>query len=118
LYDRIPFPLSVSRGAFVYENNEVRITELSGTIGKSRVTGATARVSIAQTPHLDLDVKGMEIDIQEIWPTLYAWEPFNTGVEPVKQMAGQLQIDSFQYNGPVFEWTQGEFDITGTGRDI
>ncbi len=118
LYDRIPFPLSVSRGAVAYENSEVRIIDLSGTIGNSRVTGAAARVSIGQTPHLDLGVEGLEIDIQEVWPKLYPREPFKTRAGRVKQMAGQLLIDSFQYNGPVLEWTHGEFDIAGTGRDI
>jgi hypothetical protein len=118
VYDRIPFPLSVSRAVFVYENQEVRITGLSGTIGKSRVTGATARVSIADSPHLDLGVEGLEIDIQELWPELYSWKPFSTRVGPVKQMAGHLLIDSFQYTGPMFEWNRGRFDIAGTGRDI
>ena len=118
LYDRIPFPLSVSRAVLVYENDEVRITGLSGTFGNSRVTGADARISITQAPHLDLVAESMEIDIQEVWPKLYAWEPFHTGVEPVKQMGGHLRIDSFQYNGPLFEWAQGKYDIAGTGRDI
>jgi hypothetical protein len=118
LYDRIPLPLSVSRAVFVYEKDEIQITGLSGTMGHSRVTGADARISIAETPHLDLVAENMEIDIQEVWPKLYAWEPFHTGVDPVKQMAGHLRTGSFQYNGPMFEWTQGEFDIAGTGRDI
>lgn len=118
LYDRVPFPLAVSRAVFVYEKNEVRITGLSGSIGNSRVTGADARISITEAPHLDLAAEGMEIDIQDVWPELYSWEPFHTGVEPVKQMTGHLRFDSFHYSGPMFEWAQGTFDITGTGRDI
>jgi hypothetical protein len=117
-YDRIPFPLSVARAVFVYENQQVRITGLSGTIGKNRVIGATARVSIAETPHLDLGVETLEIDIQEVWPELYAWKPFNSRVGRVKQMAGHLLMDTLDYTGPLFDWNRGKFDIAGMGRDI
>lgn len=117
-YDRIPFPVTVSQGVFQYENNQVRVTDVSGTIGKTRVNGGSARVSIKKKPALDLFVNDLDIDIQEIWPELYSLEPFKTRVAPIQQVSGRLMITQLQYKGPMFDLTKGVFDFSGTGRDI
>jgi hypothetical protein len=117
-YDRIPFPLTISQGEFVYENDQIRISGLSGNIGKSRVTDATARVILDETPLLDLSAKSLDLDIQEIWPKLSSWKPVRSRLEPVTDMSGQLIVSRLHYKGPMFEFNQGEFNIAGTGQDI
>ncbi len=117
-YDRIPFPLSVSRAGFSYENGRIRIAGLSGSIGNNRVTNATAQITVGKTPYLDLSVENLEIDVQDTWPKLYSWKPFQTRMEPVKQMAGHLMIGRLAYQGPLFDLVQGRFDFAGTARDI
>ncbi len=118
LYDRIPFPLTISQGLFVYKNDQVEVTGLSGNIGESRLTDVTARVTLGKTPLLDLSARGLDIDIQEIWPKLSLWEPVNTRMEPVTDVSGQLIVSRLHYKGPMFELNQGEFHIAGTGQDI
>lgn len=117
-YDRIPFPVTVSQGVFRYENNQVRITGFSGTIGRTLVSGGTAQVSIGKNPDLALFADEMEIDIQEIWPKLKHWEPLKTRVAPLEQMSGRLAVTQLQYKGPMFDLTRGVLDLSGTGRDI
>ncbi|MDT8379626.1 MAG: AsmA-like C-terminal domain-containing protein [Desulfotignum sp.] len=117
-YDRIPFPLAVSQAVFSYEKDQIRITGLSADIGKTRVSGGTAQVTMAETPYLDLSVKGLEIDVQELWPALCEWKPSIIRLWPAKQMSGQLMIDGLRYKGALFDLAQGAFDFTGTGRNI
>ncbi len=117
-YDRIPFPLTISQGMFVYENNQIRISRLSGNIGESLVTDVSAKVMLDETPLLDLSAKSMDLDIQEIWPKLSLWKPVRSRMEPVTDMSGQLIVSRLHYKGPMFEFNQGEFNIAGTGQDI
>jgi hypothetical protein len=78
----------------------------------------SAKVMLDETPLLDLTARGLDLDIQEIWPKLSLWKPVGSRMGPVTDMSGKLNVSRLHYKGPMFELNQGEFNIAGTGQDI
>lgn len=117
-YDRIPFPISISRGICHFTNDTVRLDKVSGHIGSNRVTDLTARVDLASEVFLDLSMGDLDIDLQEIWPELSPISPFQAILEPVKQVDGRLNLNRFFFKGPLFLPAQGAWDLSGSGKNI
>jgi hypothetical protein len=117
-YERIPFPITISKGNFHYENGQVRLTGMSGSIGANAVTDLTARVDMVKDLLLDLSVGALDVNIQELWPELKRLTNAPSFLDPVTQVSGRLIFDRFFFNGPMFFPDQGTWDLSGSGQGI
>jgi hypothetical protein len=117
-YERIPFPVTISQGIFHYEDGQVVLTGMSGHIGTNPVTDLNARVNMTDDVLLDLSVRALEVNVQEIWPEIRHLIPPPSFLDPVAQASGHLVFDRFLFKGPMFFPAQGTWDLFGSGQDI
>lgn len=117
-YDRVPFPISISRGICYFTNDQVRLDKVSGLVGSNRVTGLTARVDLANDNFLDLSMDALDIDLQEIWAQVRSLPPVQTILTPMEHVEGRVAFNRFSFKGPLFQPAQGMWDLSGSGENI
>ena len=117
-YDRIPFPLSISRGRVQYSGNQVRLTGFAGSIGSNPFTGVAAKLDTAGNALVTLSARTFDLNIAD----MLSWEPLDPTIkrhmEPVDHLTGRLKFDQISFTGPAFEPGQWTWKCMGTGTDI
>ncbi len=117
-YDRIPFPLTISRGRFKYSEDRVLLTGFSGRIGTNPFTGVTAQVDFSRNALVTLSAKSLDLNIAD----MLSWEQLLPTIKkhmgPVQHVQGRLKFDQVDFTGPAFEPDQWTWKLFGTGTDI
>ncbi len=117
-YDRIPFPISISKGRFAYTDNQVLLTDFSGHIGTNPLTGVTAQVDLTKNAWVTLSAKTIGVSIADILSQDRFLEEIKDVMGPVAYVQGRLLVDQLQFKGPAFEPDQWTWNLSGSGHDI
>ncbi len=117
-YDRIPFPVTISKGLFQYEENQVLFTDFSGRIGTNPFTGLTAQVNLSQNALITLSAKTFGLNIKDMLSWKQLLPEIKKRLGPVKHVQGRLVFDHIDFKGPAFEPDQWTWELSGSGRDI
>jgi len=117
-YDRIPFPVSISKGRFQYSKDRVVLTGFSGGIGTNPFTGVTAQVDFSQNALVTLSAKTLDLNIADILSWKQVYPTLKPYMGPVAQAQGRLTFDQINFTGPAFAPDQWTWKLSGTGTDI
>jgi AsmA-like C-terminal region len=117
-YGRIPLPITITGGSFVYTAEKVVLKEVSGSLAQSFFENMNAVVDLGQTPYFDIRSGPARIDPAQIWGWIKSYEPVTAMMSPVKNPGGNLVVDKIQLDGPIFEPDKWQFDILGSGSKI
>ena len=74
-YRGVPFPLAVSSGELHYAHDSLRVRGLSGTVGRSRVTGASADIALDADRTVRAASGDAVLDLAELYPWLASLDP-------------------------------------------
>ena len=117
-YDRIPFPVSISKGRFQYLEDRVTLTGFSGRIGTNPFTDVTAQVDYSRNALVTLSAKTLDLGIADILSWNHLFPAINKYLGPVKHLQGRLKFDQITFTGPAFAPEQWAWNLFGTGTDI
>ncbi|MCA1792890.1 MAG: AsmA-like C-terminal region-containing protein, partial [Desulfobacteraceae bacterium] len=117
-YDRIPFPIRISKGRFAYADNQVFLTDFSGRIGANLLNGVTAQVDLTTNAWVTLSAKTLDISIADILSQDRFLEKIKKVMGPVDYVQGRLLFDQLHFEGPALEPDQWTWNLSGSGHDI
>ncbi len=117
-YDRIPLPIHIQKGIFVYEENKVWVNAMSGTIGGNPFYDLDAMVSLSAQPLLTINTASATADIASLMPWLESHPSVMALLLPVTDAMGTLRADRITLEGPMFSPGQWQFSIQGTGTGV
>lgn len=117
-YSRIPYPISVSEGAFHYDADGVRIEKLKGRIGTSAFTGLNARIGTSPPFQLDISSGPIGTDMAQIHPWLMQYDALIPHLKPFKSAAGLLSANALWLKGPALHPRDWQFSLTGEVKDL
>ncbi len=117
-YDRIPFPLTISRGWFQYSEDRVLLTGFAGRIGTNPFTGVTAQVDFSLNALVTLSAKTFDLNIADILSWEQLLPTIKTYMGAVDHLQGRLKFDQIGFTGPAFAPDQWAWKLFGTGTDI
>ena len=107
-YQRIPLPVTLTGGAFSYDEQQVSVRDLTGAVGQTTFSGITARMDQGKTPRLALVAGKMRIHAGEMHDWLSSVEQLRPSLKDITAASGAITLSSLAVNGPVLsprEWT-------------
>ncbi len=119
LYARIPEKISIQGGKFTYSDNSlIIIDKLNGSIGKNHFSNLHASIELNNKNAIEIKSGKAVIAAEEILPWLSFYRKTASAVLPLKSVAGTINIESFNFKGPVMHPGQWQYDINGTCSNI
>ncbi len=67
-YNGVPFPLQINEGRFHYDRENISMTNMGGTFGKSAFFGLTARISPDDDASIDIQSGRGLVVLEEVYP--------------------------------------------------
>ena len=114
IYERIPFPLSVTGNNFHFKNGAVLIRDTQGKIGNSHFADLSGEVSWHAAPFLTISTARADADVDEIVSWLDA-EPTTAWItKNLHPKNGRIAIDSLRLEGPAK--TPGDWQFQSEGH--
>jgi len=115
-YERVPYPVEVSRGRFTYGGNQISWSDLAGRMSNTQVTQAAGRVDLGETARLAVASDKAVLDLGE----LYSWVATLGQIPALKELdslKGQVSLSAIELKGPLKnpkEWVfQGKGEAEG-----
>ena len=99
-YDRIPFPVTIGRGSFVYDQEQITVKDLTGTVGQSTFSGMDARIDRGPEPRLAVRSGTLFLHAAEMHGWLASLKPVRTPLGEIASASGSITISSLSVNGP------------------
>jgi hypothetical protein len=110
---QLPWPVTVSGGEVRYAPDALSVRGLSGTLGRSRVTGASADIAL-DTPRTVRAARGDAVlDLGELYPWLASIDRLRLApTQAVRSVTGTATVRLVQASGPLADVAALEFEAT------
>ncbi len=118
VYDRIPWPLTLTRGKINYTAEQLSIEGVSGSLGTSSVSGLNGTLDFSPSPGVLLKSGTAILDLGALMPWLATTFGIMEMMAPVKHLTGEIGVETLMIQGPMFDPGQWQFDIQGRVTDI
>jgi hypothetical protein len=114
-FQRVPWPIKITKGLFAFSNNQIDLGMLSGTLGQSRFTDFTSQLLWEEDLFLDISSGSFDLNMTEFYP----WtRSLHDQLEKVQQVTGQLHLSALKFKGVLDQPTEWDFTSTGTVKDL
>jgi hypothetical protein len=113
-YNRIPYPIKMDSGHFVYEGTRVALQNFNADIGNSSLLQLSTTIDWAKTPSLKTNTKTAKIDVAELYAWLMSFDTFKEGLASITSLKGNLSAQNLKIKGPMFSPQKWHFQTTGT----
>jgi hypothetical protein len=115
---RIPFPVTVETGTFFYDGNRVGVGRLSGSLGRTSVSGLSARLRTAGPPVIEAVSGRFEVALDELYPWLASGEGMEALRREIRRLTGSVGLSVARLSGPVSRPDEWQYEASGTLRDL
>ncbi len=117
-YDRVPLPVAVNQGSFSYNEKEVAVKNLAGTIGTSAFSGLSARLKPGERPYLDILSGKAGIATGEVHRWLFSYEKLKEPLRKITSLSGRLNLSSLSFQGLIMDSQAWNFKISGSAEKL
>jgi hypothetical protein len=112
-YERLPYPLTVSGGRFLYRGEEIAVTGARGQMGKSTFSGVDWNVRISEPPSLRVRSGMFRLSLDDLYPWARESEGLRETVSKIRDLGGTASLSVTRLEGPPFSPAEWTFDVSG-----
>ncbi len=113
-YDRIPFPINLAGGRFVYKGSRIDVDKFDAAIGKSSLKQFAAAIDWAGTPTLAFTAASAAFNLAEMYTWLLTFEKYKDNLKLISAPDGYAAVEKLSINGPFFSPQDWVFDSRGS----
>jgi hypothetical protein len=117
-YDRIPFPIRLEGGHFIYAGSGIAIKEFDADIGKSSVRQFSSAINWSGTPKLNFETKSATLNLAEINSWLLTFENYKENLGYIRTLDGNAGVEELSVNGPFLSPQDWEFIFRGNLNNL
>ena len=119
-YDRIPYPVEVREGKFLYnERTEaISVADLSGSIGRSTFSGFTSDLDMKQDLRLTVRSMKSSLLLDELYPWLTSYESAHQVLGTLTGLKGSIDVTALTFDGPLPQIGTWRFQGSGEMRGV
>ena len=117
-YKRVPYPITISSGRFVYEKRAMSAENFVGSVGKSSFSELSARIDWKEQPYFELRSALCQIVLEEIFPWAVSFEDLSGIRENFNVPQGFLDITEMEGSGPLRKPPSWQFRAAGSYKDV
>jgi len=112
-YNRIPHPIKMDGGHFVYEGTRITLQNFNAEIGKSSLTQLAATIDWAKAPSLEAETRTAEFDAGQLWSWLMSFDTFKKNPARISSLSGNITAQNLNIKGPMFNPQKWYFQTGG-----
>jgi hypothetical protein len=112
-YRRLPYPLTVSGGRLLFRDEDIAVTGVKGTMGKSTFSGLAWRVRMTEPPSLEARSGEFRLSLDELYPWARTANGLRESLSKVQGLGGTAALSVTRLEGPFFSPAEWRFDATG-----
>ncbi len=116
-YEPLPFPLAVTEGRLIFDENTMELADSAGSIGGSSFSGLTALIRLGDSPDLEINGGRLSISADEIYPWVTSFEKIRPVLKDVRTLTGTVAISAINVRGPLYQPKQWKFQANGEARN-
>jgi hypothetical protein len=117
-YQRIPYSIEIKEGQFLYDGKKVQVKNLSGTFGKSTVSGLTAGLTFGNVPYLEITSEKSSVSLEEIYRWLLSYNKLQPSLKGITSLKGNVKLSSINFSGPLQNSQDWRFRAIGSAENI
>jgi hypothetical protein len=99
-YDRLPYPIRLEGGRFIYDRNRIALDKFKAKIGNSSLKQFSADISWSGAPTLDFKTKSATLNLHEIYSWLQSFEKYKKYLTVVGSLDGKASVEELSIKGP------------------
>jgi hypothetical protein len=112
-YGRIPYPLQIDGGHFVYGGTRLAFDNFNAYIGKSSFLHPSIAVDWAGTPGLNVNCRSAKLDLAELYTWLLSFDTVKKNIKNISELKGNVSVKSLEIKGPFFSPRDWRFQTRG-----
>jgi hypothetical protein len=117
-YDRIPFPIILKGGQFIYDGSRIAIEKFDADIGKSSVRQFSSAINWSGTPKLNFETKSATLNLAEINSWLLTFENYKENLGYIRTLDGNAGVEELSIKGPFLIPQDWEFKFRGNLNNL
>jgi hypothetical protein len=117
-YMRVPYPIEIDGGKFIYEPNRVAIDNFNAKIGKSSLGKLSTIIDWAGKPLLNFHSKTANFDSAELFTWLLSFKTFKKNLDNINSLIGSISVQDLKIKGPFFSPQKWHFQTRGVVNKI
>ena len=113
-YDRIPFPISLEGGHFIYDGSRIAVDRFNASIGNSSLNQFSCAINWSGTPTLDFKTQSATLNLEEIYAWLLSFEMYKQNMKYIGSLDGNAAVEELSIKGPFFNPQDWQLTSRGT----
>lgn len=110
----LPGKLSVVKGHFTCEGDQISIKNLNANIGGSSFSGLSARLKWGQMVTLTANSAKTVVFLDEVYPWLQSHKAFKHSIKDIPPLTGTLAFQKLAFKGPIAGKSKKKLNLTGS----
>jgi hypothetical protein len=112
-YNRIPYPIKMDGGHFVYEGTRITLQNFTADIGKSSFAQLSSTIDWAKTPSLEVRTETAKFDIGQLYSWLKPFDTFKKNLANISSLDGDISAQNLHIKGPMLSPQKWYFQTRG-----
>nr|WP_321404273.1 AsmA-like C-terminal region-containing protein [uncultured Desulfobacter sp.] len=112
-YQRIPLPIHITGGTFLFDKGVVSLKDISGAIGKSTISNLNAGIDTRETVPMQIKSMAANIVLAQTATLGDLFPEARKKMGLVQNVSGTMEIEDLRLEGPMFSPPLWQVHITG-----
>lgn len=104
-YERVPFPIKLSRGKLFITENSVHAEGLHGSVGNSVFTEIFCDIEWEDRIDIDIPAGRLNLDLGELYPWISSFTIVQEDLADIKEIRGRLELSAVTLVSPPYDAT-------------
>jgi hypothetical protein len=114
---RMPWPVDIRAGRASYDEKEISLRNLKGSLGRSAFSRLSVRLPLSAS-RMQVSAGSSRIVLDEVYPWLRSFQNVKSALGDIESLKGDLLLDSLELHGPVRVPEAWTFEVSGSVKDV
>ncbi len=117
-YQRVPFPIKISRGKLLFTENMVSTEGLDGRVGNSSFSNISSNIQWQKGIIIDIPSGSLTMDLGELYPWVSSFDVLKAVMADLKGVKGSLDFSALKLKSPHDKSDQWQLTGSGEVREV
>jgi hypothetical protein len=112
-YNRLPYPIKMDGGNFVYEGTRIAMRNFKADIGHSSFAQLSTTIDWSRTPSLEAKTQTATFDLAQLYAWLKSFDTLKKNLANITSLTGEISTQNLNIKGPMFNPQKWHFQTRG-----
>lgn len=112
-YKRIPFPIEVKEGRFIYDNSKVVTKNINFVLGKSSFSKFNSILQLREPYNFEIEAGNSSLNVEELFTWASSYKQLKDLFSNIKSLQGTTLVNLMSIRGPLLHPEKWGFRMVG-----